>query len=113
MAGYTYSLSTSNFSEGFKISIKDGCFLCLNKCQKWPRIHLRASRPVELPGTSAAPGPPAFWDRSRFSGFFPSCHFHLCINDVCPVLQLPLWVCSDCKKTVEEEEKKGPVLVIL
>ena len=38
---------------------------------------------------------------------------YVIINDVWPVLQLPLWVCSDCKKTVEEEEKKGPALVIL
>ena len=32
--------------------------MCFYKCQKWPRIHLRASRPQELPG-------------AQFSGFFP------------------------------------------
>ena len=54
------SLVTSNSSEGFNpihlnFIQKDGCFLWCNKCQKWPRIHLGASGPVELPGAAAAP----------------------------------------------------------
>ena len=78
MGKYRYNLATSNPSGNSSeytsnLYKKDGCFLCFNKCQIWPRIHLRASRPLELSGAKAAadPGPRPFGRSPSFQVFSP------------------------------------------